>query len=223
MSSGAATHRNLEASRCLALSNARSWWEDAAMKAPKRRAGVALLSAAALLGAAIPVLAAPLSPSALPAGSVAAEKTAAPDASARPEKSPKPDKGPETAVSLEGTLQTAVDGHGRPVYTMTVGGKTWTISAGPPWYWGDDNPLAIFVGRSITVAGTTRAGDTELDVKSVDGKELRAPGKPPWAGGPWTVGPTHPGWKEWMADGKPGNGNGRASAPGQLKKASPAP
>ena len=56
-----------------------------------------------------------------------------------------------------------------------------------------------------------------LDVETVDGTAIRAPGKPPWAGGPWAVGSTHPGWKPWMADGKPGNGNGRAGAPGQSK------
>ena len=42
----------------------------------------------------------------------------------------------------------------------------------------------------------------------MDGKALREGGKPPWAGGPWVVGATHPGWKPWMADGKPGKGHG---------------
>jgi hypothetical protein len=69
----------------------------------------------------------------------------------------------------------------------------------------------------------THAGDTELDAETVDGKALREPGKPPWAGGPWVVGESHPGWKDWMADGKPGNGHGKENAPGQAKKESPAP
>ena len=75
----------------------------------------------------------------------------------------------------------------------------------------------------MTIAGTSHENETELDVETVDGKAIRAPGKPPWAGGPWVVGPVHPGWKEWMTDGKPGNGHGRENAPGQLKKESATP
>ena len=60
------------------------------------------------------------------------------------------------------------------------------------------------------MAGEAEQGSTELDVDTVDGKAIRAPGKPPWAGGPWAVGPTHPGWKSWMANGKPGKGQDKA-------------
>jgi hypothetical protein len=160
--------------------------------------------------------------SAGPEGTAEPTEAAEPDEAANPDKT-KPDKGAETAISLEGTVRTTVGGHGFPTYSMTVDGTTWTLSAGPPWYWGDKNPLAAYVGKSVTVAGTTRAGGTEVDVETVDGTALRGPGKPPWAGGPWVIGSTHPGWKDWMADGKPGNGHGRDTAPGQLKKASPAP
>lgn len=183
----------------------------------------------AVLAIAIPVLAAPLPPSAAPVASTGPDQaarphpSAVPDLAAKPDKSAKPDKAPETTVSLSGTVHEVVDIDGRPTYTMTVDGKTWSLSAGPPWFWGDNNPLSAFVGKSVTVAGTTRAGDAEVDVETVDGEALRAPGKPPWAGGPWVVGSTHPGWKDWMADGKPGNGHGREGAPGQIKKASPAP
>jgi len=179
------------------------------MKIPNRRFGLVLAAGVALLAISIPVMAAP--PSAAPAKSAA------------PEKATKPDKGPEAAVSLKGTVQKAVDSDGRHTYTMTVDGKTWTISAGPSWYWGDKNPLATFVGKSVTVAGTTKSGEADVDVETVDGKALREPGKPPWAGGPWVVGKTHPGWKDWMADGKPGNGYGRENAPGQTKKESATP
>jgi hypothetical protein len=187
------------------------------MKSPTRWVGFALVAGLAVVAIAIPALAASPSPPPAPAKSAASEK------SAKPDKAAKPEKAPETAVSLKGTVQKAVDNDGRPTYTMTVDGKTWTISAGPTWFWGDKNPLAAFAGKSVTVAGTTHAGDTEVDVDTVDGKALREPGKPPWAGGPWVVGPTHPGWKSWMADGKPGNGHGRENAPGQIKKAAPAP
>ena len=62
------------------------------------------------------------------------------------------------------------------------------------------------------MAGEAEQGGTELDVDTVDGKAIRAPGKPPWAGGPWAVGPTHPGWKSWMANGKPGKGQDKDKA-----------
>lgn len=210
------------------------------MQATKRRLGIVFAAGVALLAISIPVLAASPSPSASPTSSAAptASPAASPEASAapanpnastepeesaKPDKAAKPDKGPETTVTLKGTVDKVVDGNGRTTFTMTVDGTTWDLSAGPPWFWGDNNPLAAYVGKSVTVVGTTRTGDTEVDVDTVDGQALRAPGKPPWAGGPWVVGPTHPGWKDWMAGGKPGNGQGKDSAPGQLKKASPAP
>ncbi len=172
------------------------------MRRLDRRLGFVLASGVALLAISIPVLAASPSPSGGPAKS---------------EKPGKADTRPETPVSLTGTVQTAVDTDGHPTYTMTVSGKTWTLSAGPPWFWGSNNPLAAYVGKSVTVAGTTEPSDAEVDVESVDGKAIREPGKPPWAGGPWVVGPTHPGWKPWMAGGKPGNGHGKEDAPGQQK------
>jgi hypothetical protein len=130
--------------------------------------------------------------------------------------------GPETAVSVTGTVRRGSDADGRRSYTLTAGGTTWTLTAGPSWFWGDAGPLEAFVGESVTIAGTTR-GDDVLDVASVDGVAIREPGKPPWAGGPWVVGESHPGWKDWMADGKPGNGHGRDGAPGQQKDKPSAP
>lgn len=175
------------------------------MTLQKGRVGVALGVGIAVLAIAIPVFAASPSPS----GGL--------------EKAPKVDKGPELAVTVVGTVAAATDADGRPSYTITADGKTWSLSAGPAWYWGDKNPLAAFVGKSVAVAGTTHANQTELDVATVDGAAIREPGKPPWAGGPWVVGPSHPGWKDWMADGKPANGHGRENAPGQLKKGSATP
>ncbi len=190
------------------------------MKRPPRRVGLALIAGLAVVTVSIPVLAASPSPSPSP---LAAETPSPAATSGKSAKAAKADKGAETAVTLKGTVQKATDGEGRPAFTMTVDGKTWTISAGPPWFWGDKNPLAGFVGKSVTVVGTIRAGEAEVDVETVNGTALREPGKPPWAGGPWVVGKTHPGWKDWMADGKPGRGHGRENAPGQVKKASPAP
>jgi hypothetical protein len=142
--------------------------------------------------------------------------TAAPDESAEPGddqggphgsgKPDKADKQPEVDVTVQGTVQQTTDSEGRPAFTLTAAGKTWQLSAGPPWFWGDKNPLKPYVGKSVTIAGSseTEDGATELDVSTVNGTAIRAPGKPPWAGGPWVVGPTHPGWKSWMAGGKPG-------------------
>jgi hypothetical protein len=173
--------------------------------------GVALVATFAI---AIPVMGADPSPSGGPPGQAKPDKSSNPN---KPDKAAKADKGPEVAVTVQGTVTKGTDENGRPTYSLTAAGKMWQLSAGPSWYWGDKNPLNAYVGKSVSIAGSTHAGDTELDVDTVDGKALREGGKPPWAGGPWVVGKTHPGWKDWMADGKPGKGLGRANAPGQLK------
>ena len=114
------------------------------------------------------------------------------------------------------------------MFSIIDGSKTWELSAGPKWYWGDANPLKAHVGKRITVVGTHREGDTDLDVDTIDGKVIREPGRPPWAGGPKAQGEKHPGWKAWKTwktDGPAGTGrgHGRDKAPGQVDKASPSP
>ncbi len=136
-------------------------------------------------------------------------------------KSPKVDQAPEVTVTVTGTVNQTTDAKGRPSFTIKDGSTTWELSAGPPWYWGDKNPLAAFAGKSVTVVGSAEHGGSELDVSTVDGSAIRAAGKPPWAGGPWVVGSIHPGWKPWMANGKPGKGSGAKTAPGQNKDKSP--
>jgi hypothetical protein len=126
----------------------------------------------------------------------------------------KPDKGPELAKTLTGTIASSEDGKGRPTFSMTVGGLVWELSAGPKWFWGANNPLAPYVGDSVEVVGTYHAGETTLSVDSVDGKTLRAAGRPDWAGGPKRIGGRHPGFKDGS---HPGKGLGRVNAPGQLK------
>lgn len=145
------------------------------------------------------------------------------DPSAKPEppgqtKQEKTPKRLEIARTLTGTVRQTSDEKGRPTFTITVDGVAWELSAGPKWFWGDKNPLAKYVGDSVEVTGTHHTGDTDLDVATVNGKMLRAEGKPPWAGGPKVVGERHPGWKAWKVDGKPGNGHGREKAPGQTKE-----
>jgi hypothetical protein len=189
-----------------------------------RRFVLLVIGAVLVLAVAIPVMGADPSPPAAPPGQTNADK---PDKSPKPEnpgqakkadKAAKAAKAPEIAVTVTGTVAQTTDAKGRPTFTLTAGGTTWELSAGPKWYWGDKNPLAAYVGKSVTVVGSHHEGETDLSVDTVDGTAIRAAGKPPWAGGPWVVGSTHPGWKSWMADGKPGKGIGRENAPGQNKE-----
>jgi hypothetical protein len=146
------------------------------------------------------------------AGILAVLLITSPVLGAKPDKADKPAKSPEIAKTLTGTIASVEDANGRATFTMVVGGVTWELSAGPKWFWASNNPLAAYVGESVEVAGTYHAGETELDVDTVEGKALRAEGKPPWAGGKKRFGSNHPGSK-----GKKLKANGRATAPGQLK------
>lgn len=159
---------------------------------------------------ALPTLAASPSPGA--SAAPAAASTA--DPSAKPEKSrePKPAKAekaktPEVAVTVSGVIGTRTDTDGKLEYTLTRGGTVLVLDAGPAWFFKDKHPLAAYVGKSVSVVGGQRAGSTEVDVESVDGKVLREPGKPPWAGGWKRVGKDHPGWSQekwdrWQAKAK---------------------
>jgi hypothetical protein len=113
---------------------------------------------------------------------------------------PSADKTPEVAITLSGTIVTATDAKGRPTFSLSSGGKTYELDAGPPWFWGANNPLAKFAGKSVTITGETHVGSTEVDVQTVDGTAIRASGKPPWAGGWKVVGDKHPGWSQAKAD-----------------------
>ena len=164
---------------------------------------VVLIVVAGLI--AIPVLAA--SPSPTPSAPAAA--TAEPsedgdhDGNADRQKATdkvKKDHQPEVAVTLSGTVGTTTSPDGETDYTLTVGSTTYTLEAGPPWYWGDKHPLKAYVGKAVTVVGEQEQGTTSVDVQSVDGKQIREPGKPPWAGGPMRVGKDHPGWSQDKAD-----------------------
>ena len=139
---------------------------------------------ALLLAVAIPALAAP------PAGSPGAGHA----------RGPKESKAPGIEVTLSGTVRSATDAEGKTSYTMASGGTTWTLEAGPAWFFGDAHPLKPFVGTSVTVVGEHAEGSTEVDVRSVNGTQLRAAGKPPWAGGWKQVGVKHPAWSQAKAD-----------------------
>jgi hypothetical protein len=138
----------------------------------------------------------------------------APTPSAKPGNGPpsqKPGSGPRTdkarqpkvaelAVTLTGKVGTRTDTDGATVYTLTVGATVYDLHVGPPWWWGENHPLKGLVGKTVTITGERAEGSAAVDVFTVDGKTLREPGKPPWAGGWKVVGPKHPGWAQWKAD-----------------------
>ena len=181
-----------------------------------RRALLLAIGLVALVAAlTLPVLAASPAPSGAPA------------ASEHPGKGPKASKEPEVAVTLRGVVVATKDANGTTSFSMTVNGRTVQLEAGPPWFWGDKNPLAAFVGKTVTITGDQR-GD-EVDVDAVDGTALREPGRPPWAGGWKAVGSAHPGWSKDKADRwqqkQSGNGAGPFGAgcwpPGHCKDQAP--
>src|SRR3954447_4858360 len=192
-----------------------------------RRTALLILALAVLaVVVALPVLAATPSPS---AGSGAAAATEAPEGTEHPHatrapKGPKDDKAKddEVAVTLEGTVKATTDADGETSYTLESGGKTYTLEAGPKWFFGDAYPLKAYAGKSVKITGETAAGSTDVDVLTVDGKTLREPGKPPWAGGWKVVGKAHPGWSQDKAD-KLNAKSGGCFPPGQCKDKTPHP
>lgn len=137
-----------------------------------------------------------------PAATAAPAETDEPEESDGPQKSPKADKpakadkGPEVDVTLTGTVGTRTDADGDTEYTLATGSKTVVLDGGPSWFYGNDHPLKPYVGKRVTITGSQRAGDDEVEVAAVDGKRIRAEGKPPWAGGWKRVGEKHPGWSQ---------------------------
>ncbi|NJD27294.1 MAG: hypothetical protein FIA92_03230 [Chloroflexi bacterium] len=106
----------------------------------------------------------------------------------------------KSPITLSGTVEASTDASGRTTYTLTDDGTTYTLHAGPPWFFGADYPLEPFVGEAVTVDGEIAEGTTDVDVLSIDGTALREAGKPPWAGGWKAVGELHPGWSQEKAD-----------------------
>ena len=154
---------------------------------------LAIAAVIALVG--LPALAATPTPSAKaePGASGAPGKSGAAPGRAK-------EKTPSVAVELSGRVGTRTNAEGETEYTLTVGSTVYTIDAGPAWYWKDKHPLNAFVGKTVRVAGDQKQGSTEVGVQTVDGKALREPGKPPWAGGWKVVGQDHPGWSQEKAD-----------------------
>jgi hypothetical protein len=181
--------------------------------AMKRRIALQGLALVAAISVSVPaVMAADPSPS--PAASETQKPGRGPSERAA--------SGPALEITLSGTIEQSSDAWGRPTFSLTSGGVTYELTAGPKWYHGTGGgPLAAYAGQSVEVHGWHRDGSTNVSVDTVDGTRIRPEGRPPWAGGPAAHGQRHPGWKPWHADGKPGRGHGRDNAPGQLKDKPP--
>lgn len=157
---------------------------------------LALVGLVALI--ALPVLAADPTPT--PGGAAAAsERPGAPADPGTPDHAERGKKPKGEPVTVSGVVGARAGADGRTEYTLTSGSTVLILDAGPSWFYGDDHPLASSVGKSVSIAGTRRAGEDEVDVETVDGEAIREPGKPPWAGGWKVVGERHPGWSQEKA------------------------
>ena len=146
--------------------------------------GIVALPALAADPSASPGASAEMEPSVAPAASAEAEESAEPDESAKqteeadetadpgraaePEAPGKPDKGPKDKdkppkqeITLSGTVTTGTDSDGDTVYRMQSGGTTYVLEAGPKWFFGDDYPLKVYVGKNVTIRN--RSGVTDYD------------------------------------------------------------
>jgi len=175
-----------------------------------RHPATILAVAVLAIAIALPVVAASPPPSGGPAASGQGPEPKA-------GRGPKASEAPEIQVTIRGQVASTTDAKGRPEFTLATSGKTLRLSAGPPWFFGTKNPLMPFVGKTVTIVGE-QSGD-EIDVISVDGTVIRAPGKPPWAGGWKQVGKSHPGWSQAKADRQAAKQKAKAAciASGQCK------
>lgn len=168
-----------------------------------RRPSTLVLAAVLLLAVAVPVLA------------------AGPGASGAPGQHK--DKTPGNPITVNGTIESSTGGDGEVSYTLEDGGTTYTLDAGPKWFfYKGAYPLDQYVGKNVKVEGEIAEGSTEVEVTAVDGSALRDPGKPPWAGGWKVVGEKHPGWSQEKADRFEAK-FGDCFPPGQCKDKSKAP
>jgi hypothetical protein len=130
---------------------------------------------------------------------------------------------PEIAITVQGTIQKSAAQDGTTEFTMRANGTTYRLSDGPAWWWGANDPLAAYVGRTVEVVGKVAQGSTELDVQSFDGKALRVPGRPPWAGGPKAVGEKHLGSEKANNKGRGELGASAAPSSSPSVSVSPSP
>ncbi|MFN2519832.1 MAG: hypothetical protein ABR525_02170 [Candidatus Limnocylindria bacterium] len=131
---------------------------------------------------------------------------------------PDPSRAPDAddddqPVTVTGEIS-ATNASGEAGYQITVGGQATRLSVGPPWHF-DTDPLAQFVGKTVTITGERSTGTPSPNAsakakgKPAEGPEIdvftvtsggttvmiRGAGKPPWAGGQKMVGTKQPGSK----------------------------
>src|SRR5688500_16269436 len=78
------------------------------------------------------------------------------------------EKVPSAPIFLSGTIQLGTNADGEASYTLRDGGTTYTLEAGPKWFF-EANPLDPYVGEDVTIEGEIAEGTTEVDVISVNG------------------------------------------------------
>jgi hypothetical protein len=148
--------------------------------------------------------------------------------------------GTETVVTATGKLVAETAG-GERQYTLqdSSGKKLYYLEVGPRWFYsGTVYPLDKYANQQVTVTGEVDGPNSgkgpnananprtkenakarpdapadapTLEVFTINNETLRAPGKPPWAGGPKNV-PNHPGNKgkgHGKAKGNNGKGSGK--------------
>jgi hypothetical protein len=108
-------------------------------------------------------------------------------------------KVPSAPITISGTVEKAAADDGDTAYTLTDGGTTYTLEAGPKWFF-ETYPLEAYVGQDVTIDGEIAEGSSAVEVYAINGTALREAGKPPWAGGWKVVGERHPGWSQDKAD-----------------------
>lgn len=109
------------------------------------------------------------------------------------------EKADTSTITLSGTVTAVAGAEGRTIYTLRSGGTTYTLDAGPSWFFGSRHPLEPFVGKTVRIVGEKAAYSIEVEVITVNGTTLRSTGRPSWAGGWKRVGERHPGWSEQKA------------------------
>jgi hypothetical protein len=127
----------------------------------------------------------------------------------------------ETLISVTGEVSTKiVNGDSYYVLLNNEGETLYYLEVGPPWFYRNNNnahPLEGFINQEVNITGevdqprvalpenanprakankaNAKMAPTDaptLDVYTIHDQTLRAPGRPPWAGGPKVV-PGHPG------------------------------
>ena len=56
---------------------------------------------------------------------------------------------PEQAITVHGTIQKTTAPDGKVAYTLVANATTYRLSDGPEWWWGANDPLGSYVGKTV--------------------------------------------------------------------------